>query len=587
MGEPAPGLTGRSAAEAALDGFFDTFYRQRPVTATFTGVHAHDDRLPDWSPEGLARARDEMTAVRAALREAGCPADERVRAFPGDVDLALADAVLDIAIAEDDSGHFVHSNPSLWTGEAIFGVLSLLTRDFAPLAERLPPALARLQAVPRFLAALPDVLGPAPRDWRGRAKRECTVAGDLFAVALPAWLETCRAGDPALCTDAELAAWTRASAAAARAVAGLEAWLEQPTTPRTTLRAVYAHEYVGTDFLELLLRRGHWVDTPAADLLLEASDALTEARARLEEMAAPHGGWPAVQEALARQHPTAAAWLGRFHERWRQCREAAERADLVTWPDAPLRYVPFPDHVRAAAPHLYYLHYRSPAPFDPVGTFDYAVAPLDGLSDAETEARLRQWNDSAITLNHVVHHGAIGHHVQNHHAYRGASRIGRVAAADAATRISMFVGGSLAEGWACYACDLMDEIGFLTPLEAIAQQHTRVRLAARAVADLSLHTGRLTMVEASLIYEDQAYMAGPAAQAEVLRNSMFPGAAVMYWLGTRAIHRLRAEVARREGAAFSLRRFHDGFLSYGAIPVPLIARLMLARETGLAEGPAS
>ena len=101
-------------------------------------------------------------------------------------------------------------------------------------------------------------------------------------------------------------------------------------------------------------------------------------------------------------------------------------------------------------------------------------------------------------LNHVVHHGAIGHHVQNHHAYRGASRIGQVAAVDAASRIAMFSGGSLAEGWACYVCDLMEEIGFLTPLERIAQQHTRVRLAARAVADLSIHAGRMTVPQAGL-----------------------------------------------------------------------------------------
>ena len=37
---------------------------------------------------------------------------------------------------------------------------------------------------------------------------------------------------------------------------------------------------------------------------------------------------------------------------------------------------------------------------------------------------LRATNDSVIKLNHVVHHGALGHHVQNWYAYRGASRIG-------------------------------------------------------------------------------------------------------------------------------------------------------------------
>ena len=74
-------------------------------------------------------------------------------------------------------------------------------------------------------------------------------------------------------------------------------------------------------------------------------------------------------------------------------------------------------------------------------------------------------NDSVLKLNHVVHHGGIGHHVQNRHAFRVGSRIGQVAAVDCASRIALFCGGTMAEGWACYATDLMSEAGFLTPLE--------------------------------------------------------------------------------------------------------------------------
>lgn len=74
-------------------------------------------------------------------------------------------------------------------------------------------------------------------------------------------------------------------------------------------------------------------------------------------------------------------------------------------------------------------------------------------------------------------------------------------------------------------------------------------------------------------------MSQAAAKAESVRNSMYPGTAVMYWLGTQGLHRLRAQVQAREGGAFTLRRFHDRVLSYGAIPVAVIARLMLAEET--------
>src|SRR5712692_2298016 len=56
-----------------LDAFFDSYYRLRPVNATFTGIHDHDHHLPDWSPEGLAAARAEMQSLRASL-EMSAPA---------------------------------------------------------------------------------------------------------------------------------------------------------------------------------------------------------------------------------------------------------------------------------------------------------------------------------------------------------------------------------------------------------------------------------------------------------------------------------------------------------------------------------
>jgi hypothetical protein len=578
MGDAAARVTGTPAASAALDRFFEAFYRRRPVTATFTGLHAHDGRLPNWSTLGLAGEVDELRTLRTDLAAAGAPAASTLPSFPDGVDLALADAHLEIALAEHESGHFEHRNPSVWTGEAIFGVLSLVTRDFAPIAERLDAARQRLDAIPRFLADLRTTLKEAPLDWKGRAKRECQTAAPLVGTTLPAWVATQH--PPAA------AAFAAAGQTAARAFQDLDTWLGpvgQPG-PLAWLRssastAPSERESAGADLLALLVARGHGVTTRLDELLREATAALDEATARLDEMAAPHGGWPAVQELLAADHAPADEYLACLERKWQACKSASDAHDLVTWPEAPLRYVPFPAHTRDAAPHLYYLHYRSPAPFDPFGVFDYVVPPIDGLPPAEVEQKLRGMNHSVMMLNHVVHHGAIGHHVQNHHAYRGASRIGRVAAVDAANRIAMFLGGSLAEGWACYVCDLMEEIGFLKPLERIAQQHTRVRIAARAVADLSIHTGRMSVPQAAWLYEDRAHMSQAAAKAESVRNSMYPGTAVMYWLGTQGLHRLRAEVQAREGAAFTLRRFHDRVLSYGAIPVALIARLMLTEET--------
>jgi uncharacterized protein (DUF885 family) len=55
---------------------------------------------------------------------------------------------------------------------------------------------------------------------------------------------------------------------------------------------------------------------------------------------------------------------------------------------------------------------------------------------------------------------------------------------------------------------------------------------------------------------------------------MFPGAAVMYVMGTDGIHRLRRELSARLGSRFSLRTFHDALLAHGSVPVSLISEAM-------------
>ena len=553
--------------DAELARFFAHYYARRPVQATFTGVHDYDARLPDWSPEGLEAQVEEMRALRRVLTDAGAGASAAATRFPEGVDLALADAFLEIQIAEHESGHFTHRNPALWTGEAIFSVISLLISEFAPLASRLESSRARMLAIPGFLADARRVLRAGPPAWRARARRESGAAARLFAEDLPRWLE--RMPDRVHASIAnELSA---ACGAAAAAFDGFASWLERdhPDAP--------AGERVGAELLSLLLRRGHWVEAPIDELLAEAHEALVEAEGQLDARArrlAP-GGWPEVAVELSAAHPSLDDYLPRYERTWQQMRERAIDRDLVSWPDAPLRYAFIPEPLRAIAPHVYYLFYRSPAPLDRLPVHYSVVTPIGAdQPEEEQRRRLRASNDSVIVLNHVIHHGGLGHHVQNFYAARGASRIGQVAAVDGASRIGMFCGGTLAEGWACYVCDLADEEGFLTPIQSVAQQHTRVRLLARAVADLELHSGRRTLDETAALYRERAAMPAEAAMAEAVKNSMFPGAAVMYWLGTRGVHQIRRECREREGARFTLRAFHDRFLSYGAIPVPLIAQLM-------------
>jgi uncharacterized protein (DUF885 family) len=187
---------------------------------------------------------------------------------------------------------------------------------------------------------------------------------------------------------------------------------------------------------------------------------------------------------------------------------------------------------------------------------------------------LRSVNDSVIKTNHVIHHGSIGHHVQNWNAHRSASRIGRMAATDCASRLAMFCAGTMAEGWAVYVGDLMSEAGFLTPLEEYAEAQSRRRMSARAVVDIKIHRGEFTLEQAAAYYRTNGGMNADFAMHEAVKNSMFPGAAMMYLYGSDRIKKFREEMSTLMGPSFVLQQFHDKFLSYGSIPVELVCNEM-------------
>lgn len=134
----------------------------------------------------------------------------------------------------------------------------------------------------------------------------------------------------------------------------------------------------------------------------------------------------------------------------------------------------------------------------------------------------------------------------------------------------------MAEGWACYATGLMEEFGLLTPLERLSEQHSRVRMLARAIVDIELHVGEFSLDDAKQFYRNEVGMPVETAAAEAIKNSMFPCTAVMYWLGTQAVRDVRDRLHARDGTAFSLRTFHDALLSRGSVPVLLVASLLEA-----------
>jgi uncharacterized protein (DUF885 family) len=92
----------------------------------------------------------------------------------------------------------------------------------------------------------------------------------------------------------------------------------------------------------------------------------------------------------------------------------------------------------------------------------------------------------------------------------------------------------------------------------------------------------MTVPQAAALFREQAFQDAGNAEQQAARGTFDP-MYMSYTLGKLMILKLRSDYRAREEAgrrAFSLHDFHDRFLSYGAVPIPVIRREMLGPNAG-------
>lgn len=514
----------------AAGAYLDWHLATHPVDATFIG----DRRFDHLWPRADARAAADEQRDLAAFAQDLTPRP------PGDgVTERLDRAIASAEVAQARSCRPRWHNPAWVTGEAAFGIIGLLLPQSEPVDH--DALRARLVALPDFLAdgrARLTEAGAAPRGWTDRAVREARTAARLLVHGLPlhpVW-------------DAAWAAPAQHAADALLAFADAVARL--PDAPFAA----------GAAWCDVLLRHVHGFDFGVADALRDAAAAMEESAAHAEQLAAAVAPGATVAEAVAIALSDAPppALTADTYRRWHD--SALAQADTLLAPatDYSLDFRWLPPWCAAAAEALYFLSYRCPPALRPGSGSVYWVPQAAGATP-----------HAVIRSTHAIHHGSIGHHTQNARARAASSAFGRVAGTDCAMGIAFLSAGTMVEGWACHAQDLMLELdGFGSPGDRLLQCLAERRNAASVLVDLRLHTGEWTAAQAERFYIDDAGFPAARAPKEVVRNSMFPTSRAMYWLGTREIRRLRA---RFPGTA---RAFHDTLIGFGHVPVALAGRAM-------------
>lgn len=559
----AEALENGRAFDRWFEAFLDDYLQRRPVSATFLGAHQYDHELPDYSREADADLIDRSRVLIGQLDAIPNEGLTEAQIY----DRVLARGFLELQRWETSAPFFQAGNPAHHTGEAAFSVIALFQRDAEPLAERVEAAIQRMRRLPDFLQAARQRVEKAPLLWTERAIREADAGAAYFGRGLRLLADERGIDRPD---------FLRQAGETARAFEEHAAWLRAELSERRI-----PFQPAGTEAFDRVLHLGHflpaeqstewWFDYAHAELI-ETTQELRELARAIDWKRT----WKQQLAELQDRHPSAAKYYQSFGEIWERCRQQATDAELVTWPDIPIVFEPIPRSDRDAANGLTYPAYRGLPPFGIQALDRYFVPPCEpDMPPEEQETVLRGANDARIKLHHVIRNAGLGRHVQSSRGLQAQSRVGQMAGVRCATRGAMLCGETLTEGWMHYSAELMEEIGRLTPLERLSEAHTRVLIASRAVADSAIHSGEFSVERAARFYRDEAGLPATAALHEAVNNSMFPGHGVAALAGIAMIDELRRQLEDREGPSFTLKSFHDRFLSYGAIPVTLIAASML------------
>ena len=213
----------------------------------------------------------------------------------------------------------------------------------------------------------------------------------------------------------------------------------------------------------------------------------------------------------------------------------------------------------------------APGAFEKVATdaFYYVTPPEKNWPAAQAEEWLTSFNYDMLDTT-SAHEGWPGHHLHWLH-YRNSPT-------DVLKALDAY---SSWEGWAHYVEQMMVDEGFRDgdPHLRLAQLAEALLRNVRYVCAIGLHTQGMSVDQATRRFMNDAYMEELPSRKEAERGTFDPGY-LLYTLGKLMVLKLREDYEREQGDAFSLKRFHNTFLSFGAPPIPLVRTIMLRNNDG-------
>ncbi|XGI83008.1 DUF885 domain-containing protein [Halorutilales archaeon Cl-col2-1] len=517
----------QTETEAVVSDYFDRVLERNPHMATVLGVHDYDSDVPDGSRESVVEEIEDAKDVLEELR--GLDEDT--------VSKQAAVSSLEYDLYEMDELRLWESDP-----QAVDGVVSLIyplfVRDFAPFEERLERIADRLEDCPDYIEETKSRLTDPVDEWVESEIEACAEIPGLLQLIAD------HAGD----IERQDVAYriSANSQDVIDAVDDYRDWLESLDTR--------SYDPVGEEKLDRLLELRY---LPPSSEVIEIAESEIDAadedlRDAVSKIDAP--SFDEAIESVESDHPE--TFDGVIDE-YRRTADAAYRltdGDFADVPESSLRISETPERLR---PLIGDSGYVEPTPLGEKDAVYYVSPPADS-------EMLRFHNVSEIAYT-VFSDVFPGHHLQQVYSCLSPSRVNSLAG-----RFNSF-GDDFVEGWRGYTAQTAIESGFVDELDTgataeglrLVSAEKRIRNACRAVVDMRLSRGEMTVDEAADYLVEEAGFEPEAAWSEAVAYSRNPGNGVSFTVGKRLLSDLADETD------FSTRDFHSRLLEAGGIPVEL------------------
>ena len=145
------------------------------------------------------------------------------------------------------------------------------------------------------------------------------------------------------------------------------------------------------------------------------------------------------------------------------------------------------------------------------------------------------------------------------------------------------------EGWAHYTEQMMLDQGYGQPGQGakderesrflrLGQLQDALLRNARFIVGIQMHTGQMSFDQAIEFFQKEGYQSKESAIIETKRGTADP-TYLYYTLGKLEIMKLREDLMKKQGAAFSLEDFHNNFLRQGYPPIKIVRQALLGDDS--------